>query len=124
MDIGRGINLNLNYTHQRLRRDGGTAFDAKVIDSRISWQLDPRQRLRLSLQGSDVARDPALYTRPVNRRARDLASQLLYSYKLNPRSALYAGYSQGGYSGNLQNDLFANSRNVFLKLSYAWQPQF
>ncbi len=124
MDIGRGINLNFNYTHQRLRRDGGTAFDAKVIDSRISWQLDPRQRLRLSLQGSDVARDPALYTRQVNRRARDLASQLLYSYKLNPRSALYAGYSQGGYSDDLQNDLFANSRNVFLKLSYAWQPQF
>ncbi|MEJ7746655.1 MAG: DUF5916 domain-containing protein [Luteimonas sp.] len=124
MDIGRGINLNVNYTHQRLRRDGGTVFDAKVIDGRLSWQLDPRQRVRLSLQGSDVARDQALHTRPVNLRARDLASQLLYSYKLNPRSALYAGYSQGGYSDDLQNNLFANSRNVFLKLSYAWQPQF
>ena len=124
MDIGRGINLNVNYIHQRLRRDGGTAFDAKVVDGRLSWQFDPRQRVRLSVQASDVQRDQALYARPVTRRARDLASQLLYSYKLNPRSALYAGYSQGGYSDDVQNALFANNRNVFLKLSYAWQPQF
>ncbi len=124
LDIGRGINLNVNYSQQQLRRDGGTAFDAKVLDSRLSWQFDPRQRLRLSVQASDIERDPSLYTRPVNRRGRDVASQLLYSYKLNPRSAVYAGYSQGGYSDDLQNDLFANNRNVFLKLSYAWQPQF
>ncbi len=122
LDAGRGININLSYTAQRLRRDGGTAFEVGVLDTRFSWQLDPRQRLRLSLQGSEVERDPARYARPIQRRSRDLAAQLLYSYKLNPRSALYAGYSHGGYADDLQRTLTDNSRSVFVKLSYAWQP--
>ncbi len=128
LDIGRGVNFNLNHSRQRLRRDGGTAFDAKVVDTRISWQLDPRQRLRLSVQASDVERDPALYALPVNGRGRDVAAQLLYSYKLNPRSALYAGYSHGAFADDRidtpdRSGLFDSSRSVFLKLSYAWQPQ-
>jgi predicted porin len=122
LDVGRGINLNLNYTGQRLRRDGGTAFRTHVVDGRFSWQLDPRQRLRLSVQGSDVERDPALYDRPVRRKGRDIAAQLLYSYKLNPRSALYAGYSHGGYSDDVQTTLADSTRSLFLKLGYAWQP--
>lgn len=123
LDVGRGINLNLNYTWQRLRRDGGTAFDAKVVDGRVSYQFDPRQRLRLSVQTSEVARNQALYAKSVARRARDIAAQLLYSYKLNPRSALYAGYSQGGYSDDRHDEIFSDARSLFLKLSYAWQPQ-
>ena len=61
LDIGRGINFNLNHSHQRLKRDGGTAFDAMVLDGRVSWQLDPRQRLRLSVQASEIERNQALY---------------------------------------------------------------
>ena len=122
LDIGRGINLNLSYAAQRLRRDGGTAFESGVLDGRFSWQLDPRQRLRLSVQGSDVRRDQRLYASRVSRHSRDVASQLLYSYKLNPRSALYAGYSHGGYSDDDQSALTDSGRSLFLKLSYAWQP--
>jgi hypothetical protein len=122
LDIGRGINLNLSYSSQRLQRDGGTAFRTAVLDGRFSWQLDARQRLRLSVQGSEVERDRALYSRPVRRRSRDVAGQLLYAYKLNPRSAVYAGYSHGGYSDDRQRALTDNSRSLFLKLSYAWQP--
>jgi hypothetical protein len=121
-DLGRGINLNLSYSAQRLRRDGGTAFRTGVLDGRFSWQLDPRQRLRLSVQGSEVERDPALYAIPTRRNDRGVAAQLLYSYKLNPRSALYAGYSHGGYSDDDQPSLTDDSRSLFLKLSYAWQP--
>ena len=65
LDVGRGVNINLNYTWQALDRDGGTAYDAKVTDTRVSWQFDPRQRLRLSVQASDITRDPTLYAVPV-----------------------------------------------------------
>ena len=122
-DVSRGLNLNISYTQQRLTRDGGTAFDAQVVDSRLAWQFDPRQRLRLSVQGSHIDRDQALYATTVDERFHDVAAQLLYSYKLNPRSALYAGYSQGGYSDDEFQQLFTSNRSLFLKLSYAWQPQ-
>ncbi|MFZ5656102.1 MAG: DUF5916 domain-containing protein [Pseudomonadota bacterium] len=147
LDVGRGINLALNHTRQRLRRGGGTAFDAAVFDARLSWQFDPRQRLRLSLQASDVERDPALYrfpraecpftpadptattcVVPVSASSRDVAAQLLYSYKVDPRTALYAGYSHGAFDidldGDLQRDSLTDSdRGLFVKLSYAWQPR-
>ncbi|MBW3549314.1 MAG: carbohydrate binding family 9 domain-containing protein [Proteobacteria bacterium] len=122
LDIGRGLSLILDGSVQTLERDGGTAFSAMVLDARASWQFDPRQRLRLSLQGSEVERDPALYATAVKRRSRDVAAQLLYSYKLNPRTAAYLGYSHGGYADDDQVRLADRDRSLFLKLSYAWQP--
>lgn len=146
LDIGRSLNLKLNHSRQRLRRDGGTAFDARVLDGRLSWQLDPQQRLRLSVQAGDVKRNQALYTFPladcpitvapdatncvvpVKSRVHDITAQLMYSYKVNPRTALYAGYSHGAFDidreGEPRDAPFDSSRSVFLKLSYAWQPQF
>ena len=147
LDVGRGLSMGLDHSRQRLQRDGGTAFDASVLDARLSWQIDPRQRLRLSVQGSEVTRDPALYRFPasegpftptnpaaptceirVNPIARDVAAQLLYSYKVNPRTAFYAGYSHGAFDvdgeGDLQRDALVDSdRGLFVKLSYAWQPK-
>ncbi|WP_187775797.1 carbohydrate binding family 9 domain-containing protein [Luteimonas suaedae] len=122
LDIGRGLSVILDGSVQTLERDGGTAFRASVLDARASWQFDPRQRLRLSLQGSAIERDPALYSTPVKRRSRDVAAQLLYSYKLNPRTAGYLGYSHGGYADGDQVRLADRDRSLFLKLSYAWQP--
>jgi Domain of unknown function (DUF5916)/Carbohydrate family 9 binding domain-like len=122
LDIGRGINLNLSYYAQSLRRNGSTAYEVAVLDGRFSWQFDPRQRLRLSIQGTEVKRDTSRYTNPVTARSRDLAAQLLYSYRINPRTGVFAGYSHGGYSDDTQLSLADRSRSVFLKLSYAWQP--
>ncbi|MEO5566496.1 MAG: DUF5916 domain-containing protein [Luteimonas sp.] len=120
--IGRGYSLNVDLFRQSLARDGGTAFAATVLDTRLGWQINPRQRLRIAVQASTVNKDPALYLKPVNRHSRDLATQLIYSYKVNPRTALYAGGTIGGYLDDNNADLFASSRGVFLKLSYGWQP--
>jgi len=122
IDFGRGFNLTPNASWTRLKRDGGTAFTALVFDTRLSWQLDPRQRLRVTVQGSHIERDQALYLDPVNRGGRDWGGQLLYSYKVNPHTALFAGVSYGAFSDDDHPDLFGNSRGVFLKYSYGWQP--
>ena len=120
--IGRGLSVNWDVTHQRMRRDGGTAFEATLVNGGGSWQLNPRQRLRLTLQGSEVSRDPALYSVAVDETARDWASQLVYSYKVNPRTAMYAGASYGAFMDDDHPEMFGNTRSVFLKVSYGWQP--
>ena len=123
LDIGRGIELTPNFSWSRLQRDGGTAYVAMVFDTRLSWQLDPRQRLRLTLQGSRVSRDLTLYDPDsVTKGGSDLGGQLLYSYKVNPQTAFYGGVSYGGFRDDDHPDLFANARGVFLKYSYGWQP--
>lgn len=120
--IGRGLALEWDFSRQRLWRDGGTAFSASVLNVGGSWQFDPRQRLRLTLQGSHVRRNQALYLTPVNQVARDWAAQVVYSYKIDPRTALYAGASYGAFMDDDHPELFGDTRNVFLKLSYGWQP--
>ncbi len=124
VNIGRGATLQWDVSRQRLARDGGTAFEASIADLRMGWQLDPRQRLRLTLQGSEVTRDAALYAGPVNQVARNVGAQVVYSYKVNTRTALYAGTSYGAFMDDDNRDLFGNTRSVFLKFSYGWQPQF
>lgn len=124
LNIGKGINFRLNHTYQKLSRDGGDVFVANLSDARLSWQFDHRQRLRLSLQYGNTLRDRFLYDFPddYNDEVQNLSAQLLYSYKINPRTAFYAGYSEGQYSNDDYPELFATSRALFMKLSYAWQP--
>jgi hypothetical protein len=115
VNLGRGFNAEWDVNRQRLRRDGGTAFDATVADLRMGWQLDPRQRLRLTLQGSELNRFDNLIDR-------NYAAQVVYSYKINPRTALYTGASYGALLDSDTLELFGGTRSVFLKLSYGWQP--
>lgn len=121
-NIGRGVATDWSLVHQEMRRDGGTAFETMVLNAGSSWQFTPRQRLRLTLQGSQVERNPALYAFPVNEKARDWAAQMVYSYKVNPRTAVYAGGSYGAFMDDDNPDMFGNTRSLFVKLSYGWQP--
>jgi hypothetical protein len=123
-NIGRGIKLEWDVTHQRMQRDGGTAFRTTVGNATGTWQFTPRQRLRVTLQGSEVLRDQSLYVNPVNGKARDWATQVVYSYKLNPRTAVYAGGSYGAFMDDDNPDMFGSTRSVFMKVSYGWQPKF
>ncbi len=120
--IARGIAVDWDIIRQQMKRDGGTAFEATVANIGGSWQFDPRQRLRLTLQGSEVTRNQALYADAIDRIARDWAAQLVYSYKVNPRTALYTGASYGAFMDDDNPQMFGNTRSVFVKLSYGWQP--
>ena len=124
LNIGQGINFRLNHVYQKLSRDDGDVFVANLSDARLSWQFNQRQRLRLSVQYGNTIRDKFLDVRPleINAEESDLGVQLLYSYKINPRTAFYAGYSEGQYSDDQYTEFFATGRALFTKISYAWQP--
>jgi hypothetical protein len=48
-----------------------------------------------------------------------LFSQLLFSYKLNPRTVVFVGYSDNSF-GNQDVDLTRADRTVFAKIGYAF----
>jgi hypothetical protein len=57
----------------------------------------------------------------VTRRDQGLANQLLFSYKINPQTVLFAGYSDNHFADGFQAvDLKQQSRTFFFKLGYAW----
>jgi hypothetical protein len=120
----RHLLVRLRYTDDHLRtKEGATIFKAKLTDLRLTWQFNVRSFVRLTLQDQDIERNVAVYLNPAtDARTESLASQLLYSYKLNPQTVLYAGYSDSQLDDNLTGDLEMTGRTFFFKLSYAWTP--
>jgi hypothetical protein len=121
----RHLLVRLRYTNDRLSAvDGPTIFHANLTDLRLTWQFNVRSFVRLTLQDQNVERNVNLY---MNRLLTDpssssLATQLLYSYKLNPQTVLFAGYSDNQLEDDLTRELEKTGRTLFLKLSYAWTP--
>jgi hypothetical protein len=121
----RHLLVRLRYTSDRLSaKDGPTVFSAKLTDLRLTWQFNVRSFVRLTLQDQDVTRNVDLY---VNRLLTDpstssRATQLLYSYKLNPQTVLFAGYADNEIEDDFTSELEKTGRTLFFKLSYAWTP--
>ena len=134
LNIGRSLIVSVNHNYERLSRDGGDVYVANLTDLRLSYQFNLRQRLRLAILRNDLQRDPSLYINPllIPEHRRDINTQLIYSYKINPRTALYAGYADGYFGGEMDignvadvpefeyQPTFQTDRTLFLKIGYAW----
>jgi hypothetical protein len=59
---------------------------------------------------------------PVLRKSVAASSQLLYSYKLDPQTVLFAGYSDNSLEDDATRELEKMGRTLFFKLSHAWTP--
>lgn len=120
--VGKHLNIRLNGTKQFLDVPGGELFNAKLYDARISYQFNIRSRLSLTLQKTDVERNQALYQfEVVDSRSQNFGTQLIYSYKLNPLSLIYLGYSDNAINNDDLNSLKKTDKTLFAKFSYMWQ---
>jgi len=122
LNIGQHLSINLDHSFQKLNRDGGNVFIANQTDLRFSYQFNIKQRLRLSIINTNVNRDLSLYDSEseIDSHFRRLSNQLIYSYKVNPKTLLFLGYSDSGYADQ-HIDLTTENRTLFAKFSYAWK---
>ncbi len=121
--IGRNLLLKLRSAMVHLDTlDGEKIFDARVHDVRLTWQFNRRSFLRFTTQLQNVDRNPALYVDEVDSKSRDIARQLLYSYKLNPQTVFFLGYSDNQLDDDSLSRLEAVDRTFFMKIGYAWTP--
>jgi len=95
-------------------------FVANQTDMRFSYQFNIRQRLKLSLINTNINRDVSLYDDEVDTHSRFLSTQLIYSYKVNPKTLLFLGYSDAGVEDQ-DIDLTKTNRSFFAKFSYAFK---
>ena len=129
LKIGKHASTEVNFNHGSLDVKGGELFSANQYDVRFNYQFNLKSSVRLVLQYTDIERDTSLYTYDEDTEEEDkkdaisryFSTSLLYSYKLNPQSLFYLGYSDGGFQDDELNDLERDSRQVFMKVSYAWQ---
>jgi len=119
---GPHLQMNLQHTLQEFDVAGGRLFTANLSDGRITYQFSPRSFLRFTLQYVDQDRDPSLYVNSVQSRNKTLATQLLYSYRIDAASRFFIGYSDSGFQNDSFDSIEQTNRTVFAKFSYAWQP--
>ncbi len=118
--VGRPLELSLEHTYQRLSVDEGRIFTANLTELRAVWHFNVRAFLRAIVQYQDVDRNPALFDREVDPESREMFSQLVFEYKLNPQTVIFLGYSDNRF-GDHSLDLTQTDRTFFLKLGYAWR---
>ena len=119
---GRHLQFDLEHVYQTFDVKGGRLFTANLTELKSTYQFSTRSFVRLILQYADTERDQSLYIRPVQAKAKELTTQLLYSYKLSAQTLFFVGYSDSGFQNDDLSSIETNSRTVFAKFSYAWQP--
>ncbi|RLA37249.1 MAG: hypothetical protein DRR15_02495, partial [Gammaproteobacteria bacterium] len=122
-NANQNLLLRLQSSLVRLdSKEGPNIFDAQVHDLRATWQFSVRSFIRLSVQYQDVERNQDMYIGQVDAHTRDVGRQLLYSYKLNPQTVFFLGYSDGHVDEDDLESLTITDRTLFMKIGYAWMP--
>ncbi|MCA1930551.1 carbohydrate binding family 9 domain-containing protein [Rheinheimera sp.] len=114
------LQIEARQTYRYLEADGAEVFTANLTDLRFSYQFSVRSLLRLTLIYSDIRQNPLNNPGLEQQLERSLGSQLLYSYKLNPQTLFFAGYSDNAYQNDELTSMERDQRSVFMKFSYAW----
>ncbi len=117
----------LQHAFRRLEHGSARVFTAYLTDARLAYYFSPRSFLRVTGQYQRVLRSPAEYVAgPVDREERSVFLKVLYSFKLNPLTLVFLGYSTDGAGlaglDSGQVPISTTSRTFFMKLGYAWRP--
>ena len=121
--VGRHFNSTFDYLIQNLDVEGGELFNAQLFQTQLVYQFNARSFIRGIFQYQEITRDPDLYFYSVDEKSQTLFTQLLFSYKINPRTVLFAGYTdnRAGYEfDRTRVDLTQLDRTFFLKVGYAF----
>ncbi|WP_444994151.1 DUF5916 domain-containing protein [Aliikangiella sp. IMCC44359] len=114
--VTRQLNTEFEYIYKAFQIDNMDIYDTDIINLSTSYQIDERSFIRLSAQGQSTD-----FIIDEQRDRKVLASQLIYSYKVNPFTLFYLGYSDGYISNIDHPNLKKTDKTLFMKFSYAWQ---
>jgi hypothetical protein len=120
LNLGRRLAFAADHNYQRLEVNGAELFTANITQAKVIFHINLRMFLRAIGQYVDYRYNVANYTFPVDPEFKHFFSQLLFSYKLNPRTVLFLGYSDNAL-GTPSYRLTRADRTVFMKVSYSLQ---
>lgn len=117
--FGKHLQTSLDYDWRQFDIDEGNLFRGSLAQSRLVYQFNRRSFLRLISQHTTIDRNVELHEAEVAAEVERLFNQLLFSYKVNPQTVLFVGYSdtRDAVDGA---PLERQDRSLFLKLGYAW----
>jgi hypothetical protein len=118
LNLGSHLETELGHRYEHLDVDGGRLYTANVSALEARYHFNVRTFVRAILQYWDYDRDTELYVNDVDAESRGLATQFLFSYKVNPQTVLFLGYADDHF-GNEDVELTQYDRTFFAKIGYA-----
>lgn len=118
-NLGKHLRLSLNHNYENMNVQNKRLYTANISQLTAVYQFTVRMYLRSILQYVNYDYNPGNYTFDVDSEFNRFFAQLLFSYKINPRTVLFLGYSDN-YLGDQNIRLTQSNRTLFLKLGYAW----
>ncbi|MCD4750242.1 MAG: carbohydrate binding family 9 domain-containing protein [Thermoanaerobaculales bacterium] len=117
--LGRHLKIEPHFTLEEMDVDAGRLYEARIGQLEASWQFNSRAFVRAIFQhvNYDFATD--LYSDGRDPKYEHLFTQLLFSYKVNPQTVFFLGYSDNSI-GDQDIHLTRVNRTVFAKIGYAW----
>lgn len=123
LKLGRHLNARIEHTLQRLDVEGGELFEANLTQLRLIYNFNVRSFVRGIFQYLDLQRDLSLFRDEIRSlldpETEEFFTQLLFSYKLNPQTVLFLGYSNTE-EGNQLVERTRTTQTFFFKVGYAW----
>jgi len=117
--IGKHLSMEFDYNFYQMDVDQGYLYKTEIKEVWLNYLQNDRFRIRAILQFPSIRRNQEAYDREISSLEEELFSQILVSYKVNPQTVAYLGYSDN-YLETDWIDRTQMGRQVFAKLSYAW----
>ena len=110
-NFGLHWQTDLRHTYERLKVGNELIYRANISRAKIIYQFSRRSFLRTIIQYRHTDEGDDLYE--------ELTSQVLFSYKINPQTVLFLGYSDL-HEGTRDYFMSQHERTFFAKIGYAW----
>jgi hypothetical protein len=120
-NCGRHLHFEISHTYEKLDVAGGRLYYANAGRVKAVYQFNLRSFFRAIVQFKDTRRDTSLYIEPEEPKEQEVETQFLFSYKVNPQTVLFLGYSDL-HLGDDEFRLTQSNRTLFAKIGYAWIP--
>ena len=117
--LGKHFNINYSFIFDRLNYEGENIFRAYISDATLQYQFTRHLFFRTIIQYRHYKYNIAMYNDPPEPRKKSLFTQMLLSYKLNPQTVLFLGYSDN-YRNNNDFELRQTDKSYFFKIGYAF----
>jgi len=122
-NITNHLEFDFYQTYSQLDADSANVYTANLSELRLSYQFDVHSYLKLNMVYSDI--DYNTNNNPyvdVSKRNKNLSTQLIYAYKLNPQTVFFLGYSDNSYQDDYVTNFKQDEKTFFTKVSYSWMP--
>jgi Domain of unknown function (DUF5916) len=96
-------------------------FTARIDRLRVVYSFTPRVFVRVTGQYEVTRRSPELYMAPIAAEDSAFTGSALFAYKINWQSVVFVGYGDNRTLSAATQDLELTGRQVFVKLSHAFQ---